>query len=150
MSARWRIWFTATVILLIGGIWGLGHWSDNRYVSVQVTIRDNNYRLLLVNNMCVGLESGDNLVARLCGTTLNGSAVVGYVLKGEYKVLVWLGDFEKIDNVIYSQKINLKQKRQDVQVRLDNVTQKIEVIIAKPGFFIPQSIGNSVRVIFEK
>ena len=115
-------------------------------VSARILILDNNSRPLLLKDMCVGIQSfATREEAKQCGT-INYNPALGRsgMRKGEYALYVWLGDLERIDRLIHSQKINLTKLGQEVSIVIPNVSQEIKVLITDQA--IPQLIGSNITV----
>ena len=135
-------------ISFFGGLWALNYWFDNQSVSVNVSIIDNHHLPVLLRDLCIGVQHESGYKIGQCGT-INYEAAIGSsrMYKGNYELKVWLGDLNMVGQLLYSERLYLKHKKQHITVRLNNVTQHITVTIANPGILIPEVTGGDVVTI---
>lgn len=146
MSKNKEFWIAVVLsVFCIALLISPKYWQERRWASANVTVVDNNYHV--IPYAMVGFKSLEESGYEMKSVVVNGNAIVGCVRKGEYEVRVWFGDLDRVEQLLYSGKTKLEKQGQDVFIQLNNITQRILILVAEPNTTIPVSpAGESIKI----
>lgn len=132
----------STLIAIVAAVSIFVSFGRQQYVSASITVTDNNYHTI---PFAYAVLEGNGY--KISHSVNNGQALIGQLPKGNYEIKVWLGELDRVDHSLYSGSVLLEREKQDIQIQLHNVTQKIQIFVAEPNTTIPVSLeGESIKI----